>query len=95
MTIKILQIIPADGWWAKFSVVDENNGKLNRYKKRLIGWALVQNIDDDDDLPFVTGLDAHGQYVVENCEGETFDEYYHPDGLEEGVSSPLITANRT
>ena len=50
---EILQIIPADGWYAEFRVEDEDR----RFRIPLVCWTLLKDEDGDT---FIGGVDADG-----------------------------------
>jgi len=68
---KILQVVPAEGWWAAFEAVDEKGQSLF-YVEPLALWALVEVSDryrdrpPDREIRGITGHDAAWGGYVEN-----------------------------
>jgi len=68
---KILQVVPAEGWWAAFEAVDEKGQSLF-YVEPLALWALVEVSDKYRDRPpdreirGITGHDVTWGGYVEN-----------------------------
>lgn len=73
---KILQVVPAEGWWAAFEAVDEKGQSLF-YVEPLALWALVEVSDryrdrlPDREIRGITGHDAAWGGYVENVENFT------------------------
>lgn len=69
MVEKIMQIMPAEGWYA----IHEEEGK--RHLKRLICWALIENEDGDR---MVEGLETDNKGVNELSHYSVyFKKYVH------------------
>ena len=74
--MKILQIMPATGWYAKF----EGNEGEPRMIDRLVGWALIEG--DDSDEVYVVGLDnSHPEGVLNVEITSNFSGYIHHSDL--------------
>ena len=75
-TEKIIQLVPAEGWWAAFEAVDEKGQSLF-YVEPLALWALVEvsdkyrEGDPDWEIRGITGHDAAWGGYVENVENFT------------------------
>lgn len=72
---RILQIIPAKGWYA---IHNENveGQPMREVRIRLACWALVE---DDDGHREVVGMDALDTVEITD-EGGTFERYEHESG---------------
>ena len=73
---KILQIIPADGWWARMMKQDPEF-------QPLACWALIEGEDADG---VVMGMIA-GECVEFVEDEEKFDAYFHTSELPESFKS--------
>jgi hypothetical protein len=58
--VRILSIVPADGWYAVFRAGPDQKG--TEFKSRLLCWALVEARDGERS---VVGLDADQRGTVE------------------------------
>jgi hypothetical protein len=77
--IKILQMIPAENWWAVYD--DEGEPFISR----LVCWALVQVGAEEIDRS-VTGMDVDEEGRVEFCQDiENFRTYINAESFEEAL----------
>ncbi len=77
----IKQVIPADGWWARFS---SNTG--GAYYSKLAAWALVRDSDFPDSEGDLVGIDMDENGVAMLCDDiSNFTNYeYSPDSHPSG-----------
>lgn len=70
---KILQIIPADGWWAGYdgSTDPERNASREGFL-RLICWALVE---DEEGKTEVVGMDGDGDFRIGFSDHSSLEQY--------------------
>lgn len=85
--LRILQLMPAEGWYARYKDSDEGFGFL-----RLICWALVENPEEDPQEAsnqYVEGMTASADGDTEFC--GTFQGFagyiYRPDWKEMWIGS--------
>lgn len=72
--MKILQIMPAEGWVARYNDAHET------YDEQLSCWALVE---DKNGETRIVGMAAAGSICVEPCEGRsTFTTYLRKEDVE-------------
>jgi hypothetical protein len=84
--LKVIQIIPADGWIALWEAVDSDYQE--EYAAPLVCWALVETPDGHR---FVTGLDAEpgvgGGFVAGD---DNFKGYSPPEGKRQEGGAPSL-----
>ena len=77
--IKILQIMPAEDWWAVY----DDDGEA--FISKLVSWALVQVGNEETDRS-VTGMDVDEEGRIEFCqEIENFKNYVFAKTYEEAL----------
>lgn len=77
-TRRIVQIIPATGWWARHDgSTDPERGGMREGFMRLVCWALVENEEGKTE---VVGMDGDGDLEVGFADYSSLVEYhYSPD----------------
>lgn len=72
---KILQIIPANGWWAGYNgYADPDGGGTREGFDRLVCWALVEK---EDDTTEVLGMIGNEDTEVRFADHHSFDKYLY------------------
>lgn len=73
---RILQIIPAEGWWAGYTgFADPDTGTTREGFTRLVCWALVENENGENE---VLGMEGDGDTdVTFSVDIHSFDEYLY------------------
>lgn len=74
MSEKIIQIMPAVGWFAVLRMSDEPF----YYLDPLVGWALIEETEDGESYGFVTGLIA-SDWVTQLNDNNQFYVYTNGD----------------
>lgn len=70
---RIVQIIPADDWWAEYKLGDDESSAI--VSEPLVCWALVE---DEDGFRHVVGIVDHGDGVTDLVDMvENFEKYEH------------------
>lgn len=75
---RILQIIPADGWWAEYDGTTDPDRNIARDGfLRLVCWALVETEEGKTE---VVGMDGEGELEIGFADHSSLEKYlYSPN----------------